>query len=513
MRLPHPLLTVVVAVGLSACGSTVQQSSTLTGPQGGAAGAAAGAGDGLALPADPGLEGTAAVGGAGGTASGAGPDAAGGAGPGAGPGAGGRGAAPAAAGGPGGPGAPAIGITPTTIYLGGVYSTDAAAANAALGAAGANSGDARDYYDAVMAEVNSRGGVLGRRLEGVYTELRSSAGSIDQQYQAGCDKWFQDQKVFAVQAGHDVVNECSGKAGAVAVSGYLGGVIGPDFARYPHLVAPTDTRLERLSAVTVDAMVRLRWHVPDATWPTGRIGVVTWDDPTYRFALEQGLEPALRRHGLTAAEKAFVKVPQTVGSLSDSSAAVNSAVLRFQAQGIDHVFIQDGQAGVFGGAGLTLLFLQSAESQGYRPRYGFNGNNAPANPILPRRQQQGMLAVDNSSYTPQNDEGIAPNATRERCFAVMRKERLDVAGPTTQLQATQACDFVWFVEQVLARSQEPTRAGFLRAVDGLGTGFGAATVYGTRLGAGRRDGAELFRTSRYDDGCSCMRYTSAPFAP
>lgn len=517
------LLALCLALALPACGSTVQQTDALGSATLDASGQAAPLGDGLGGPvADGGL-------GAGAAPDSAGDDVAaqpgqGGAGTTSGAAAGGGsadapgGAQAPAAGGPAAPGQPvaagptAVGITKDTVFLGGIYFNDAAAANAGLGAAGAKPGDSRDYYDVAIEDANSRGGVLGRKLQGVYHELRASSGEpIDQQYQAACDRWFKDNKVFAVATGDDVVLECSAKAGAVAVNGGPSLATAPVFASNPHLVAPTAIRLERLAAVTVDGLVRLRWHVPGAPWPTGKIGVITWDAPEYRYSYEQGTKRALAAKGLQVEQARFIAVPQTVNGLSDSSAAVNNAVLAFQAEGIDHVLIPDGPAGVFGGTGLTLLFLNAAESQQYRPRYGFNAQNSPGNSILPSRQQVGMLAVDHNDYAPAFDEGIAPNKQRERCFALMNAKGLDTSSPNTQIQASLACDFVGFVVQTLKLAGAPTRNAFLGAADRIGTTFAPSLTYGARLGPGRRDGVEMFRTSRYDEGCSCMRYTSKPF--
>lgn len=517
------LIALSLALALPACGTTVQQTHGLGSAPLDGSGQAAPLADGLsAPPGEDGLGGGAEGGSAGGDfvqqpgelASGTSSGSTGGGGSGAAPG----GLPAQAAGRPADPGQPtaagptAVGITKDTIFLGGVYFNDAAAANAGLGAAGAKPGDSRDYYNAAIEDANSRGGVLGRKLKGVYHELRASSGEpIDQQYQAACDRWFKDNKVFAVASGDDVVLECSAKAGAVAVNGGPSLATAPVFAKNPHLVAPTAIRLERLSAVTVDGLVRLKWHVAGAPWPTGKIGVITWDAPEYRYAYEQGTKKALAAHGLTVEQARFIAVPQTLNGLSDSSAAVNNAVLAFQSKGIDHVLIPDGPAGVFGGTGLTLLFLNAAESQRYRPRYGFNAQNSPGNSILPARQQVGMLAVDHNDYAPEFDQGIAPNKQRERCFALMRSKGLDTSSPNTQIQATVACDFVGFVVQTLKTAGAPTRNAFLTATDRTGTSFAPSLTYGARLAPGRRDGVELFRTSRYDEACSCMRYTSKPF--
>ena len=63
------------------------------------------------------------------------------------------------------------------------------------------------------------------------------------------------------------------------------------------------------------------------------------------------------------------------------------------------------------------------------------------------------------------------------------------------------------------RASAPTLQGALQAVAGLGTSYRSPLVYGTRLAADQRDGGQLARNARFDEGCACMRYTSKPYAP
>ena len=175
--------------------------------------------------------------------------------------------------------------------------------------------------------------------------------------------------------------------------------------------------------------------------------------------------------------------------------------------------LQDGPAGVFRGGGLTLLFMNTAESQGYRPRYGFNANNFPGNEQLPAEQQHGMLAVDYADYDPVHDEGISPNRQRERCFAIMKAKGLSVADQQKMATAAGMCEFTWFLEALLTRAATPTLSGVIRSAEGLGTSFASPTVYGTRLGPGRHDGVELVRGARFEDSCACMKYLTKPYVP
>src|SRR4051812_10814835 len=79
----------------------------------------------------------------------------------------------------------------------------------------------------------------------------------------------------------------------------------------------------------------------NAGYFAGKLGMVTWDDPDYRYTMTQGYLPTLASHGITPIETVYIGVPQQLGALGDMSSAVSSAVAKFKAEGIDHVIIQD----------------------------------------------------------------------------------------------------------------------------------------------------------------------------
>ena len=403
------------------------------------------------------------------------------------------------------------GVTASEIALGIPYCRDCAAGNAALGAGGEDPGDERRYYRAVIDDVNARGGVLGRKLVPVFHGFSANDSNVEVVAQAACETFTKDNQVLIMTFRGDVAYECAKKAG-ILVTGT--GNIGPTYQEFPNLFAPSLIRLERMFEVTVRSMVKAGWHKPSPPWPTGKIGLITWDDAEYRYAMKHGYLKGMRDTGLKATDVRYIKVPDNVQALGDASAAISNAVLRFREQGIDHVFIGDGPAGVFSGTGLTLLFLQSAKSQGYYPRYGFNSYNSPDFPQHPQDQLVGMVAIDFVDNQPANDQGIAPNQARERCFALMRKKGLPVGQNQTQNVAAGACEFVWFAEAAVKQATAGTTLPYMiQAAESLGTNYRSPTTYGTRLSPTLHDGARLFRELRYDESCSCIKYTSKPFEP
>lgn len=403
------------------------------------------------------------------------------------------------------------GVTASTIAIGIPYCNDCAAGNATIGAAGEDPGDTRRYFRAALDDVNSRGGVLGRTLVPVFHEGSVNDTNFDSAAQAACETFTKDHKVLLMSFRGHVAYECAKKAGILVLGT---GDTGPAYRDFPNLFAPGLVRLERLFELTVKSMVRSRWHKPDATWRTGRIGLITWDDPQYRYAMDNGYLKGMRESGLKATDVRYISVPQSVGALADASAAISSAVLAFQQQGIDHVFIGDGPAGVFVGTGLTFLFLQNAKSQRYYPRYGFNSYNGPDYPNHPKDELVGMLAIDSADTQRANDQGIALNPGRERCLALMRKRGLPVGQEQTQGLALDACGLAWFAEAVLERATTGTTLPrMIAAAESLGTAYRSPISFGDRMTPGQHDSAALFRALRYDEGCSCIVYTSKPFEP
>lgn len=500
---------------LSACGSTVATNSAggqLQNGQpgvGGAAGTGAPANSGLGGPAAPGTAGgttgassggtgavTGSTGGTTGTTTGFGTT-------------GSTGAGGSTGGTTGTSTAVGPGVTATTIALGIPYCNDCAAANGAIGADGEDPGDERRYFQAALDEVNSRGGVLGRKLVPVFHEV-SASDNIDVSAQAMCETFTKDNKVAAIFFRTQIIDECAKKAGIIAV-GDSGS--GPLFAKYPNLFSPSTLRLEGLGAATVNGMLAAGWQKPTPKWPTGKIGLITWEDNEYKYAVEHGWLPALQKAGLKA-DVRYVAVPQSDKSLADSSSAIASAVLAFRNEAIDHVFIPDGPAGIFKGGGLTLQFLDEAKSQQYFPRYGFNSNNAPGDSALPADEQSGMLAVDANDLQASNDQGIAPNPQRARCYALMEKKALKhTDGKNTGILALGACDIAWFSEAIFNKAGGTTLSQVIAGGEALGTSYRSPYSFGNHLGPGRHDGERFFRNSMFDDACACMKYTSKPYEP
>jgi len=103
------------------------------------------------------------------------------------------------------------------------------------------------------------------------------------------DQWFTEQ-FLANQPWDQLVRDLITASGSIEENP----ATGPVFAKFPNLFAPASIRLERLFQNTVRSMVKIGWHKPSTKWPTGKIGLLTWDTPDYRYAMDHGYLAGLK---------------------------------------------------------------------------------------------------------------------------------------------------------------------------------------------------------------------------
>ena len=407
--------------------------------------------------------------------------------------------------------ASAPGVTATKIYFGIPYAEAGPTNSAVFGEALDN--DARKPYNAMIDHINKQGGLFGRQVEPIYYELDAgSSQPIDQQEQAACAHWTEDNSVFGILSGGAILQECAERAGSIATFP-SGASLPEDFQTYPHYFETSGINLIRVGDVTVEGLYREGYFGTDP-----KVGIVAWDLPEYRAALEQGYVPGMKEKGITmATEPAYVSAPQTAGDLAAASADVNSAVLRFQTQGITHVFLLDGPAGLCGGACLTTLFLRRADSQEYFPRYGFNGNNqvktGQSAGLYPARQLRRSVVVEWNDADESYDEGTKLNAARERCYQLMRDAGVPLDNANRQAFARFACEQFWFfqlIESILGRAPL-TSDNFMIWVNKVGWGFQSPNAYGVHYSSTQHDGLAAARNMKFVDSCTCYQWTSDPY--
>jgi hypothetical protein len=404
------------------------------------------------------------------------------------------------------PAAAAPGVTANTIYIGAQYQENSRAANAAVGAGAIAIADTRPYYNIVIEDINAHGGLAGRKVVPIYYGYdATSTRSTDEQDQAACAKWTQDNRVFAILLGGPIIDECAKRAGVINL-GY-NGAIPETYQQYPTRIDIDSFNMVRVGSVTVDQLADNGYFTKGA-----RIGLVTWDDPNYRQAIDRGYVAALKRHGLsTAIPTAYLSVPQAPQELSQTSADVSAAVLKFNTRGITHVMILDGPAGACGGTCITLEWVKQADSQRYYPRYGFNDQNSAKEVydlgLFTPREMRGSISVGWIDLDASYDKGWQSNPAREACYDLMRKHGADVSDVNSQGPALGACTELWFIRAAISRLRGPLSVrGFIDGVNRLGYSYLSAASYANFFSASRHDGAAGVRIARFVDSCECFSF-------
>ena len=417
--------------------------------------------------------------------------------------------------------ASAPGITASTITIGLPYSVNGAAANSAAGGAGITQGDEKGEQAAVIDDINRHGGVLGRKIVPVWHAIDAlSNDSVDSQYQSACADFTQDHHVFAIFfGGSPIIEQCAQKAGAVAIYENLSVSSAQTFAQFPSYVEVSMLDLNRMLLNEAISLGRQNYFAPwNATTSqlaaTGqaKVGIISYDKPDFRYAVDKVLQPELSHLGHSAASQdiIYLPYPEHTSDLSTLSADEANAVVKFRQDGVEHVLITDDSGT------LTLEFLNAAESQHYYPRYGWNSQNAPealASPgdVQPDQLNGSMgigfapgidlLPADNP------DNGPYSNAARRHCLTYLASKGFSFSDANSKTVGELECSQLWFFRQAMdSISGTISQASFIDAVNHLGSSFQSPTIFSTFYGPAQHDGGGSYYDYYWNTGCSCMRY-------
>ena len=491
-----------IVLGVTACGSTVQGiSSGVVGGGLSAPGSAGTSGDqGLSVGA-PGSTGQ--TGGLPGLQAGGGS---------------GQPGAPGASGYPTGaaalstpaPGTSGPGYTATQIYIGVAYDSTY---SQELGQSGVSSGsttvgDQKEQVDAIVNDINHRGGVAGRKVVPVFYDTNGLSSQNDPSTlaQAACAKWTQDKRVFAattfvVQMDNPTLYTCLTQRHVIYVP--LGGDSEQTLQKYaPYLWSPPGLAPERLAPAWIQRLSALGYFSP---WDTtlGRagaapvkIGLLYGDgyrngEPSLDTAFVNSVKSALARQGRRITDSA---------QISNSQADEASAVLRFKSDGVTHVI----------GDYSIVNFTTSAESQEYRPRYGFTSLGGGAALKLFASSDQlnvalGVGWVPSIDVDPsQNPGDVSPAETH--CRAVMNQAHQPTGTQLAWFAMTQACETFDFLAAAIPRSGLVPEA-FPNAAVSLGS-MPPVSTFVISFPRGRPDGAGAVRDVAYNGSCGCFAYLS-----
>lgn len=386
-----------------------------------------------------------------------------------------------------------------TVRVGVRYPANSSGLLTTAGFSGVDPGDSKAMAQAVIDDVNGRGGIAGRRVEPVYFPFdvtgSTAPGGSDNESQKACAAFTEDTKVFAVVSpivSGEILQSCLSSRGVVFVDenwnyidAYTAGYWTPAYA---------DT--VRSVGVLVDRLVANGFLNRGA-----KIGAVYQDLKNRARVVNQALEPALDRHGL--------KIDEAVAWTADNSQQLAAGVLKFRAAGITHVFVLDP------GGLETFAWMTEAEAQGFRPKYAIDTRNYPF--LQAGQAPPGQLVnARGIGWLPAADLGVPPpgelSAADRRCLSTVAKAGQDMGDATNVRVAFAYCDTLEFLKAAAGDSAvELSMASVQRGGEALGTHFTPTGTFAVQFGPGRHDGAAMARDLVYDASCGCFRYSGTPF--
>lgn len=399
------------------------------------------------------------------------------------------------------------GVTKTEVRVGVTYAGDGAAVQSAFGLKGVSglSADQADtLFHGLEKYVNDHGGVAGRKLKIIIKPVNVLTGTFDSQAQAVCEAFTRDTPVFAVitypNTGSDVLPACMAQHDSIQIEH------GNSLYRTEQDVTttyrssffdPHRVELDRMGMV-IDEL-----HAQGYFDKGAKIGLIRFDRRDYEWTEKNVVRPALARHGLTLADSYAFHPPESTAAISGTANEANSVVLRFRSEGITHVIFQLTLTA------LPFLVMPAADSQGYRPRYGFTSADLPdfLTQNVPPAQLERSAVVGWSRIADLGDrQPFDDSEAMKTCMKII--EPAGLSNPSQGYGVV--CDPFFFLQAALNQSPRVSPAGFRAGVDALGSRFSLLDAPGTFFGPKRFSGTSSVRWLNFDGGCGCYKYVTGP---
>jgi hypothetical protein len=392
------------------------------------------------------------------------------------------------------------GFTKTTVSIGVGTASDYNGFVGSFGLKGISyDGDPNVWFDAVVNDINKRGGLLGRKIVLVKHDYDTAetVNNTAQANQKACVTWTQDHPVAAVLLGGFIVEDtlltCLAKASTPLVFPGAGSDYplhyAKTYARFPLFFNLAQMVGERFDRLAISRLVARHFFDP---WDTNlgkpgtaanpaKIGLIGFDDPD--GAIQQvSQKRELAKHGL--APTAIVLCPR---ALSDKISCEQSAVLRFASKGVTHVF------------GADTIFMTNANTQNYHPRYFIQAVTAAFAANVGPKQLTGAMG---ENYIPFNDVDTQdypgdPTPATTACKRLMKAAGQATTDPTTLSLQMSVCDEFYFLKAAVGKSGSLGAAGVRAGLEALGATQPSALTWKTFLGPNDHTSAFGLRDLEY----------------
>jgi ABC-type branched-subunit amino acid transport system substrate-binding protein len=366
---------------------------------------------------------------------------------------------------------------------------------------------------AVIADLNAKGGLFGRRLVPVFHDNATSdlVANPDAAAQRNCTAFTEDRPVVAVfNAVPNIDTEnwhaCLQQHSTPLLNGSSSLYDTTSFRQYgPYVWNTLEPNMSTFVPGWVTHLQRLSYF---AKWDTraggpgsapAKVGILM-PDTRVSQRLAHVMKARLNQLGLPTVEYAYQDAVSSYGG--DMSAAV----LRFNSSGVTHVLSIPPIAAA------KLVFMQTAEQQRYRPRYGMSSVDNPTAFVsnAPGAQLSGALG---SGWLPgvdvdtAHDPGQTP-AQRE-CSAIFKRAGLSFAGDgrrTALMLAFDACTSLKLLVAAARSAGGLAPVSLANGIASIGSGFPTAQTFHSGLSSTSPAMPDEVRDLVYMPSCGCFAY-------
>lgn len=378
-----------------------------------------------------------------------------------------------------------------------------------------NNGSTEGDINALVADINRSGGLLGRQVVAVYKDLDavSVAANPSTAAQSTCTYFTQDRPVIAVinsapqfdalPAFHRCLEHRDVSLFSTTNTDYDNS----DYAQLgPHLWTVSSLSTDVIAPSLITALDRQRFFTG---WNTqlGRPGPapvkvgILEPDTAQGHHVAQRLAAALARVKVAVASQFFY-------SPNGSGGQSSSEVLRFASAGVTHVLdLPPVEADI-------LFFQEAADRQHYHPRYGLTSFDLPLsvqqNPTLaPPDQQIGSLGI---GWQPDNDVDAAHDPGRlpgsRRCLRALSRggQTFNSSQRRAAFIAVGFCDAVYLLRDAALAARSFTPSALLTGIPLAGPGLLTAGTFRSALSATNHGLPGYYRYLQYRASCSCFAY-------
>lgn len=383
------------------------------------------------------------------------------------------------------------------VEIGAMYVSNGQAFLEAFGVSGGATLDTKAAHEALVAAINADGGMGGHPVDLVLHELdATSTESYSSLAQKACVAFTEDHDAIAVAGATFQMIHCLADHGAIGVDN-ADNIGGSAFMR------EVDDYYYSTSSMNYDRKAAAWLTGLDATGyldEGGTFGLIHYDVPGMPESVDTVIEPDLAERGIELEVRVEVTFPDSTSEAGGTVAQIQNAVLQFQSRGVDHALIYDVNAT------MPVFFMQQAESQGYRPRYGLE-TDSHLNFMLqnvPASQLVDSVAV---GWRPIDDQlqRVASTPSELRCRSILEEAGIEIADHSSLEAAMNVCDWWFFLDHVYDRMggaiDVPT---FAATVEGMGSAYASPRTFSTSFSPGRtHDGAAEVQPLAYDEDCPC----------